>query len=497
MRAIMVMFDSLRRDWLPPYGGTANLPNFRRLAEKTVVFDQHYAGSLPCMPARRELHTGRLNFLHAPWCPLEPFDDSMPEILRQNGIHTHLCTDHYHYIQDGGATYHGRYSTFEIFRGQECDRWQGDCRPQELSPHMMGANRLPDDLKAIRIPGGFQNDRNRETQKSTADYPQSLTFEAGLSFMRRNACYDNWFLQIEAFDPHEPFDAPTEWQKKWLDPDCTELADWPPYAPVEESEEQVRHMREHYGALLSFCDANLGRVLDEMDRLDMWKDTMLLVHTDHGFLLGEHDWWGKNIMPDYNEICHIPLFLWDPTTGQHGTHYDKLTQSIDIAPTLLDFFQVPIPRDMQGHSLRSAMTSSKPLHDAVLFGYFNKTINITDGRYVYMRTKVRRDIPVYQYTLSCNPMDTRIPVEKLEKAQAALPFSFTKNCPVWKIPAAPPGRNEPVNGHCLYDLQSDPSQQHPLQDPVEEERLMLAMGRLMKENDAPAELFEAYGIKTP
>ena len=49
MRAIMVMFDSLRRDWLPPYGGTANLPNFRRLAEKTVVFDQHYAGSLPCM----------------------------------------------------------------------------------------------------------------------------------------------------------------------------------------------------------------------------------------------------------------------------------------------------------------------------------------------------------------------------------------------------------------------------------------------------------------
>lgn len=108
MRAILVMFDSLRRDLLPNYGADCvPLPNFARLAERTVTFDRNYVGSLPCMPARRELHTGRLNFLHAPWCPLEPFDDSMPELLRESGVHTHLCTDHYHYIQDGGATYHG------------------------------------------------------------------------------------------------------------------------------------------------------------------------------------------------------------------------------------------------------------------------------------------------------------------------------------------------------------------------------------------------------
>lgn len=97
MRAILVMFDSLRRDLLPNYGADCvPLPNFARLAERTVTFDRNYVGSLPCMPARRELHTGRLNFLHAPWCPLEPFDDSMPELLRESGVHTHLCTDHYH-----------------------------------------------------------------------------------------------------------------------------------------------------------------------------------------------------------------------------------------------------------------------------------------------------------------------------------------------------------------------------------------------------------------
>jgi arylsulfatase A-like enzyme len=68
------------------------MPNFKRLGEKTAVFDNNYVGSLPCMPARRELHTGRLNFLHRDWTPLEPFDDSTPEILKQNGVYSHLVS---------------------------------------------------------------------------------------------------------------------------------------------------------------------------------------------------------------------------------------------------------------------------------------------------------------------------------------------------------------------------------------------------------------------
>lgn len=107
MRAVMVMFDSLNRHMLPSYGCRETIaPNFERVARQTVQFDTCYAGSLPCMPARRELHTGRYNFLHRSWGPLEPFDDSMPEILSRLGVHTHLTTDHYHYLQDGGATYH-------------------------------------------------------------------------------------------------------------------------------------------------------------------------------------------------------------------------------------------------------------------------------------------------------------------------------------------------------------------------------------------------------
>src|SRR5688500_7442970 len=135
MKAIMVMFDTLNRHMLPPYGCEwVHAPNFRRLAERTVTFDRCYVGSMPCMPARRELHTGRHNFLHRSWGPLEPFDDSMPELLRRNGVYTHLATDHQHYFEDGGGTYHNRYNTWEYTRGQEGDLWKGHVNDPDIPP---------------------------------------------------------------------------------------------------------------------------------------------------------------------------------------------------------------------------------------------------------------------------------------------------------------------------------------------------------------------------
>ena len=102
MKAILVFYDSLNRRYLPNYEPDCGTiaPNFLRLGKHAVTFDQSYVGSMPCMPARRELHTGRHNFLHREWGPLEPFDDSMPEILKKNGVYTHLISDHLHYWED-------------------------------------------------------------------------------------------------------------------------------------------------------------------------------------------------------------------------------------------------------------------------------------------------------------------------------------------------------------------------------------------------------------
>ena len=100
-------------------------------------------------------------------------------------------------------------------------------------------------------------------------------------------------------------------------------------------------------SLLSMCDHYLGKILDLMDEKDMWSDTMLIVNTDHGFMLGEKEWMGKNVQPMYEEISHIPFFLWDPRFPREaGKRRKSLAQTIDIAPTLAEFFQIDPPEFM-------------------------------------------------------------------------------------------------------------------------------------------------------
>ena len=137
MKAIVVMYDSLNRHMLSSYGCDWTLtPNMSQLAERSITFDRHFVGSMPCMPARREMHTGRYNFLHRGWGPWEPFDDSCFQLMGQQGIYTHLVSDHYHYWEDGGATYHHRYNSWVNVRGHEGDAWKGEVADPELPEHL-------------------------------------------------------------------------------------------------------------------------------------------------------------------------------------------------------------------------------------------------------------------------------------------------------------------------------------------------------------------------
>ncbi|MBI2299504.1 MAG: sulfatase, partial [Armatimonadetes bacterium] len=296
MKCVMLMYDSLNRHFLPNYGcDWTHAPNFRRLAERAVTFDQSYICSMPCMPARRDLITGRPNFLHRSWGPVEPFDDSIPRMLRANGTSCHLVSDHYHYWETGGCTYHTQYSTWQFFRGQEGDPWMGQVGPYERPPEVLGR---PHDNEWIR-----QDWVNRTFMRNEEQQPQAQTFRAGIEFIERNHDQDNWFLQIETFDPHEPYYSHRKYKDLYPHDYDGPHFDWPAYRGVQETPEQVEHGRLEYAALLSMCDAKLGDVLDTFDRLNLWDDTLLVLWTDHGFMLGEHDSWGKCWLPFYQEIA--------------------------------------------------------------------------------------------------------------------------------------------------------------------------------------------------
>ena len=497
MKAVFVLFDSLNRHLLGCYGGgRVPTPNFDRLSQRSVAFERHYVGSLPCMPARRDMLTGRLNFLHRSWGPLEPFDDAFPALLHRGaGVYSHLVTDHFHYWEDGGATYHNRYDSYEFVRGQEGDAWKA-----MVQPHW---ERLREMYHARQFAAGrrtyfARNAVNREFIKEEKDFPSVKCFAHGFDFLDRNRDADGWLLQIECFDPHEPFHAPARFKKPfetgWNGP----VRDWPRYGRVDELPAECEELRANYYAIMSMCDFLMGQLLDYFDRHDLWKDTALVVTTDHGFLLGEHDFWAKNRMNMYEEIVHIPLFIHDPRAPElAGTRTSALSQTIDIAPTFLDLFGLAPEPDMEGFSLLG-MRRNEVRREGALFGYFGGAVNVTDGRYTYHRYPADLAAQeIYQYTVMPTHIFSFFTPEELSLASLSDGFAFTKGAKLLRVPVIE--RSPMYNNYGpgallesdtrLYDLKTDPGQQNPLRNGPEERRLLDLMTRLMRANDAPAEAF--------
>jgi len=503
MKVVFVLFDSLNRHMLSPYGGTrVPTPNFDRLARRAVTFEKHYVGSLPCMPARRDMLTGRLTFLHRSWGPLEPFDNAFPELLHKHaGVYSHLVTDHFHYWEDGGATYHNRYDSYEFVRGQEGDRWKAMVQPHWERLREMYHERQ---FTTERRQYFSQNIVNREFIREEKDFPSVQCFAHGFDFLDRNRDADNWLLQIETFDPHEPFYAPSRFKKQfdtgWNGP----IRDWPRYGRVDELPEECEELRANYYAVVAMCDHLLGELLDYFDRHNMWEDTALVVTTDHGFLLGEHDFWAKNRMNLYEEVAHIPLFIHDPRRPERaGARSSSLTQSIDLAPTFLDFFDVGPAEEMEGYPLTSMMAGEQR-REGALFGYFGGAVNLADGRYTYHRFPediARQEI--YQYTLMPTHIFSPFTPEELAEANIADPFSFTKGARLLKVPVIE--RSPMYNNYGpgallesdtrLYDLEKDPGQEKPIADREQEERMIALMIALMRANDAPPEAFARLGFR--
>ena len=474
MKTVFVLFDSLNRNALSCYGGTQiKTPNFQRLADRSVTFDRHYVGSLPCMPARRDLHTGRLNFLHRGWGPLEPFDHSFAALLHKAGVYSHLVSDHFHYWGDGGSTYHNRYDTYEFIRGQEGDPWKAMVEPpwdslQEKYHAKQFTTQRRNKLS--------RNIINREHIKDYQDFPSVKCFNAGLDFLKTNREADNWLLHLETFDPHEPFHAPSEFRKDYPTDYQGPTLDWPPYARVTETLAECDELRANYAAIVALCDHELGRLLDDFDAHNMWEDTALIVTTDHGFLLGEHDWWAKNIMPCFNEVANIPLFIHHPAhIAQAGTRRSLLTQTMDIMPTLMDIFGADIPDEVTASSLLPALKSNDVRNRiACIYGVFGSAVNVTDGRhtcFIYPPDIHGGDLN--QYTLMPMHMKELFSLQELQEASLMKSMPFSRNTPVLKIPATPkspfynhqgPGVLQDTDS-ALFDLETDPRQIYPLADP--------------------------------
>ncbi len=502
MRTIFVLFDSLNRSALGAYGGTSvKTPNFDRFAERAMTFDRHYVGSLPCMPARRDLHTGRLNFTHRSWGPLEPFDNSFAETLQSKGTYSHLISDHLHYFEDGGAGFHTRFNSWDFIRGQEYDPWVAMVKPPlDRFREMYDARHYPITRDSKR----FQSMVNRETIRDEADFPGPKCFASGFEFLDRNREADDWLLMLECFDPHEPFHAPADYQDAYVEA-AGKVLDWPRYERVAENPEEIETIRTNYAALVAMCDAYFGKLLDYLDRHEMWEDTALILTTDHGFLLSEHDWWGKCRMPYYEEVSHIPLMIHDPRFPQAaGQRTDALTQTMDLMPTLLGLHDAPVPREARSHDLANVL--ARPAadgRDVAVFGVFGGPIGMTDGQHVLYHYPADWRAPgLREYTLAPQHMNGPFSVAELKTAELSQGFDFTKGVPLLSIAALPDAPRVPMNdglgfddvGTRLYDLVDDPDQDCPIDAPDIAARLRALAIAVLQDHDTPEEVYRWYNL---
>ena len=500
MKIVFVILDSLNSSAMEPYGSEfVQTPNFSRFQKKAITFDNHYVGSLPCMPARRDMHTGRSHFLHRSWGPLEPFDDSFPEIMKKQGIYTHLVTDHHHYFADGGATYHQRYSSWELVRGQAIDRWKAVVNPDTESLkskfHQMQHHRTNYMI-------------NREFMLEEEDYCSPQLFNLADEFLQINHKSDNWLLQLECFDPHEPFHAPERFRQKYQTSYKGPILDWPIYDRVKETPEEIAELRANYAALVTMTDEYFGKLLDIFDEKEMWSDTALILTTDHGFLLGEHDWWAKNRMPVYDEIAHIPLMIYHPDfQSESGTRRKDLTENIDLMPTFLDMANISVPPDVTGKSLLPVIEGLGNKRKSVIFGYFGAAVNICDGRYSYFRYPTLPNAEALNvYTLMPTRMTERFSINDLIGATLVDSFSFTKGAPLLKLRPKMNNEGEPVEVQgmnfedwqsALYDHDIDPKQVKPIINSDIEESLCQQIIENMMRLDAPAEAYRRFGFEKP
>ncbi|MBO2944879.1 sulfatase [Paenibacillus sp. F411] len=487
MRTIFILMDSLNRHMLKSYNphSWVKTPNIDRLADQSISFDNHWAGSLPCMPARRDLFTGCFNFLERGWGPIEPFDITFQKRLRAYGIFTHLVTDHYHYFELGGENYCQQFNTWDFIRGQEYDPWVSRVDQPALPESHYGKISAQYELNCSRF-------------HSDADYPSPRTFASACEWLESNREAQSFFLMVEAFDPHEPFDCTKEFLDLYENEDeyTGPHYNWSGYKPVDVPYAAITHLRKRYAATLSMNDKWLGKLLDTIDQLDMDKDTTIILTTDHGHLLGEHNFIGKNEPHVYNEIAHLPLFIRLPGGERAQEHVSTLTQTVDLMPTILDLYGIPLPERLHGRSIHPILIGGdqeESVRDYAIYGYHGKAVNITDGVYTYFRAPVIGNSPCFSYCGIPTTLWSFLATERASQFEVGRFLTYTDH-PVYKIPMHGT-KHELIEVSQLFHIQRDYGQRSPIHDKDEEEKWMKRLSLALHEYSAPEEQWKRLGLE--
>lgn len=338
---ILIVSDTFRNDLLlgefKVKGSPVEVQNLKKLTESAIVFTRAYCASFPTVPNRHDLLTGKYTFTYYDWAPLPRDEVVLPQILKKEGYVTMLIGDTPHIFKDG-FNYDRGFDGWVWIRGQENDRYRTDPEYVELPCK-------PEKLRSIETT--IQHMRNNALRVFEGDWIPAKTSNTAIEWLERNYSR-NFFLYVDFFDPHEPWDPPEYYVERY-DPNYKgEKVIYPAYGPCDYlTKEELEHCRAMYAGEATLVDKWIGRILEKVEELGLWENTALIFTSDHGFYLGEHGLIGKSIVmgnvhglaPLYEEVSHVPLILRLPDSmmsAKRGLKIDSLVQTPDVTATILE-----------------------------------------------------------------------------------------------------------------------------------------------------------------
>jgi arylsulfatase A-like enzyme len=398
--AIVVVLDSLRADHLGCYGNDwIKTPNIDALASESTVFTHAFPQAMPTIPMRVVLHTGQLgwpyrewvtrvgaNNLWAGWGPVPEEAVTLAEALVNENIQTGFVTDTYHYFAPG-MNFHRGFRQVEWIRGQELDAYRSTLPITQEQVDAVFNPQVSKDLEGLKFFATFGVQAYLANQTGRAkeeDYQTPQVFNEAIKWLDENRGAQRSFLLLDGFDPHEPWDPPQEYVDMY-DPGYTGRGVIAPlYSPVNYlSDAELKQMRARYAAEITFVDKWLGLFLDHARQSGMLDNTLLILTSDHGHQLAEHDIIGKLPQGLYSELMDVPLIIRRPGGEGGGQRVDALVQHQDIMPTVLNFLGVPPSAPLPGLDLLGLIDGSTQPRDHVSAG-MNTYSWCRDSQYTFM-----------------------------------------------------------------------------------------------------------------
>ena len=283
MNVIWIMADSLRYDHIGANGHNwIKTPNLDRFAGNAMTFDRAFQLSFPTIPTRTDIFTGRYTFPRRGWTPLEKDDVTAAQRFTELDMRTQMILDTYH-LKNTTYNFDRGFQGWQWIRGQEGDRYQPRLPKEDIRIHPTRP-----DIRLHELSSNAAEFSNLRHRRFESEYISPQTYTAAEQWLEYNYDKGPFFLYIDSFDPHEPWDPPAYYVELYYPEYGGEVISHPSFYGFTDgiSEELMKKARCLYAGEVTMVDRWMGRLLQKIEDLRLLDNTMVVVMCDQNIQPG-------------------------------------------------------------------------------------------------------------------------------------------------------------------------------------------------------------------